>query len=325
MRDLIASFLFIALFLMAAPIYAGQNIELSANGGILHGTLEVPSGEAPCPAVVIISGSGPTDRDGNIPSVGGKNNSLKLLAESLAAKGIASVRFDKRGVGESISAMTGEEDLRFDTYIDDAVLWGKELQRNKRFNRVVIIGHSEGSLIGSAACQKMDASAFISIAGAGVPASELLLAQLKPKLPQNLFDDAVTIIDSLKHGKTVDPVPPALNPLFRKSVQPYMISWFRYNPKKEIAKLNIPILIMNGSTDLQVEMNHALLLAKSNKKAKLVTINGMNHVLKRVSGNLREQLPSYGDPSLPIAEELVDEIASFIKTAGSAEPNKSMH
>lgn len=310
---------------MAAPAYSGQNVEISVNGGTLHGTLEVPSGGTPCPAVVIISGSGPTDRDGNILSMGGKNNCLKLLAESLAAKGIASVRFDKRGVGESVSAMTREEDLRFDTYIDDAVIWGKELQRDKRFNHVSIIGHSEGSLIGLAACQKMNANAFISISGAGVPASELLLSQLKPKLPKNLFDDAATIIDSLNHGKMVDSVPPVLNPLFRKSVQPYMISWFRYNPEEEIAKLKVPILVVGGSTDVQMGMEHAVALAKSNRHARLVSISGMNHIFKKVSGNLQQQLPSYGDPTLPITEELVEEIASFIKSTESAHPNNSIH
>lgn len=325
MKNSVLVFLFIAELLIAAPAYSGQDVEIPVNGGKLHGTLEVPSGEAPCPAVVIISGSGPTDRDGNIPSMGGKNNSLKLLAESLAAKGIASVRFDKRGVGESVSAMTREEDLRFETYIDDAVIWGKELQRDKRFNHVAIIGHSEGSLIGLVACQKMEANSFISIAGAGVPASELLLSQLKPKLPKNLFDDAATIIDSLNHGKMVDSVPPVLTPLFRKSVQPYMISWFRYTPEKEIAKLKVPVLVVNGSTDIQVGREHALALVNSNRQAKLVSIGGMNHVFKKVSGNLQQQLPSYADPTLPIAEELVEEITSFIKSAGSARPNKGMH
>lgn len=322
MKNSVLVFLFIAGLLLAVPAYSGQDVEITVKEGKLHGTVEVPSGETPCPAVVIISGSGPTDRDGNIPSMGIKNNSLKLLAESLAAKGIASVRFDKRGVGESVSAMTSEEDLRFETYIDDAVMWGKELQRDKRFNQVAIIGHSEGSLIGLAACQKMDTDAFITIAGAGVSGSELLLSQLKPKLPKKLFDDAATIIDSLNHGKMVDSVPPDLNTLFRKSVQPYIISWFRYTPEKEIAKLKVPILVVNGSSDIQVGMEHAVALAKSNRHARLVSIRGMNHVLKKVSGSLREQLPSYGDPTLPIAEELVEEITSFIKWAGSEQPNR---
>ena len=74
-----------------------------------------------------------------------------------------------------------------------------------------------------------------------------------------------------------------------------------------------------------MDMEQAVILAKSNNQARLVTISGMNHVLKKVSGNLQEQLPSYGDPNLPIADELVEEIAYFIKSAESARPNKSMH
>jgi pimeloyl-ACP methyl ester carboxylesterase len=316
--------LLIAGFLMANPAYAGQDMKIHVNGGTLHGTLEVPSGEAPCSAAVIISGSGPTDRNGNNPLAGGKNNSLKLLAESLASKGIASVRYDKRGIGESASAMTKEEDLRFETYVDDAVMWGKELQRNKRFTHVTIIGHSEGSLIGLAACQKMDASALVSIAGAGIPASELLLSQLKPKLPKDLFDHAEAIIGQLNQGRMVDPVPPALNTLFRRSVQPYLISWFRYDPAKEAAKLKIPILIVHGSTDIQMDVDNAKVLAKSNKLAKQITIKGMNHVLKKISGNLQEQISSYGDPRLPIAEELVDDITAFMMSVEETRPSNAM-
>ena len=312
MRKPVAIFLFIAGLLTVTPAYAGQDIKIRVNGGMLHGTLEIPSEEAPCPAALIISGSGPTDRDGNNPLSGGKNNSLKMLAEALASNGIASVRYDKRGIGESASAMTKEEDLRFETYIDDAVRWGNELLKSKRFTGVTIIGHSEGSLIGLAACRKMDAHAFISIAGAGIPASDLLLSQLKPKLPKDLFDTAETIIDRLNHGKTTDHVPPVLNILFRNSVQPYLISWFRYDPAKELSELKIPILIVHGSTDIQMNIDNANVLAKSNSLAKQTTINGMNHILKMVSGSLREQISSYGDPSLPIAEELVEEITSFI-------------
>jgi pimeloyl-ACP methyl ester carboxylesterase len=325
MKKLVTVCLLMAGFPIATLSYAGQEFKIRVNGGTLHGTLEVPSGEPPCPAAVIISGSGPTDRDGNNPLTRGKNNSLKLLAESLASNGIASLRYDKRGVGASAPAMTKEEDLRFETYIDDAVMWGKELQRDKRFTYVAIIGHSEGSLIGLAACQKMGAKAFVSIAGTGIPASELLLSQLKPKLPIDLFDDAETIIDSLNHGKMVDPVPPTLNPLFRKSVQPYLISWFRYDPAKEIAKLKIPILIMHGSTDIQMDLDNARVLAKSNRLAKLVTINGMNHILKKVSGNLQKQISSYGDPSLPIAEELVEEITAFMMSVETTRPNKIIY
>ena len=314
MRKPVIMCIFIAGYLMATLAYADQDINIRVVGGTLHGTLAVPAEEASYPVALIISGSGPTDRDGNNPLTGGKNDCLKLLAEALASNGIASVRYDKRGIGKSASAMTKEEDLRFETYIDDAVSWGKELQKNNRFTHVAVIGHSEGSLIGMIACQKISANAFVSIAGASIPASNLLHSQLKPKLPKDLFANAETIIDHLNHGKTVDSVPPDLNVLFRKSVQPYLISWFRYDPAKEIAKLKIPILVIHGSTDIQMDIDNAKALAKSNKLAKLITINRMNHILKMVSGNLQEQISSYSNPSLPIAEELAGKISDFMKS-----------
>jgi hypothetical protein len=243
-----------------------------------------------------------------------------MLAEALASKGIASLRYDKRGVGESALAGIKEEDLRFESLIDDAVSWGKELLKNKRFTSLVIIGHSEGSLIGLIACQKMGADAIISIAGAGYPASQLIRAQQRHTLPKDLFHDSEAIIDQLNQGKMVDSVPPALNDWFRRSVQPYVISWFRYDPANEAAKLRIPILIVHGSTDIQMDMDNAKVLAKSNMLAKRITINGMNHMLKKVSANFQEQISSYGDPRLPIAEELVDGINTFIMSIEKARP-----
>ncbi|MFC1652919.1 alpha/beta hydrolase family protein [Planctomycetota bacterium] len=311
-------------FLIVHTAYAGKDITVSVKEGTLHGTLEIPSGAAPCPAVVIIAGSGPTDRDGNTKMLAGKNNSLKLLAESLASHGIASVRYDKRGVGESAQAMTKEEDLRLETYIDDAVLWGKKLKEDRRFTHVAIVGHSEGSLIGMVACRKLGGSAFVSIAGLGIPASQNLLIQLKPKMPERLFDKVKSMVDQLNQGKTVSPVPPALHVQFRESVQPYLISWYRYDPAKEVAKLQVPVLIIHGSTDIQISIDNAKTLAKFNKQAKRITIDGMNHVLKEVSGNLQEQIPSYGDPSLPLAKGLVEEITTFVMSAGKFQPNKPL-
>ncbi len=315
--------LLMTLCLAAIPAYAGSPAKISVNGGTLHGTLELPAGKAPCPVALIIPGSGPTDRDGNNPLAGGKNNSLKMLAEALAANGIASLRYDKRGISQSAPAMLGEKDLRFETYIGDAAMWVKELRQNQRFTRVVIIGHSEGSLIGMVACRKSDADAFVSIAGAGIPASDLLLSQLQPKLPQDLFNAAADIVDRLNHGQITDSLPPALMALFRESVQPYLISWFRYDPASEIAKLEIPVLIVQGSTDIQVDMENAKVLADSNRLARRITIDGMNHILKKVAGNLQEQVTSYGDPSLPIAEELVEELTAFVLSLETVVPDKN--
>src|SRR5215475_12406107 len=195
-----------------APRQAAEPIVLETPTGKLFGSLELPKSSAPLPVALIIAGSGPTDRNGNSPLLQGANNSLKYLAEGLAAQGIASVRYDKRGVAESIKAAASESDLRFETYIDDAVLWGKRLRADKRFSSVIIIGHSEGSLIGMVAAQKMNADAFIAIAGVGRPAPQALLEQLKGKLPADLQNMAEMITKNLSEGKTVEDIPPALAP-----------------------------------------------------------------------------------------------------------------
>jgi pimeloyl-ACP methyl ester carboxylesterase len=271
---------------------------------------------------LLITGSGPTDRDGNSPVFGGPNNSIKLLAEGLAALGIASVRYDKRGIGESGKGMQlaaekaqiklREDDLRFEAYIDDAVLWGRKLRGDGRFSSLTIIGHSEGSLIGMVAAQRMGADAFVSLAGSGRPTQQILLEQLKAQLPADLLKATEEIMDRLAAGQTFASVPPALNSLFRPSIQPYMISWFRYNPAKEIARLSVPVMIVQGTTDVQVSLEDAKALASAQPSSKLLFVDGMNHVLKMVPNQRDKQVASYGDPSLPVAPSLISEVGGFI-------------
>ncbi|HKQ78124.1 MAG TPA: alpha/beta fold hydrolase [Blastocatellia bacterium] len=291
-----------------------EPIILETPTGKLFGALELPKSSAPPTVALIIAGSGPTDRNGNSPAIAGANNSLKYLAEGLAAQGIATVRFDKRGVAESIKAATSVSELRFETYIDDAVLWGKQLRADKRFSSVIVIGHSEGSLIGMVAAQKMNADAFVSIAGQGLPAPQALLDQLKGKLPADLQSQAEMITKSLSEGKAVEDIPPALGTLFPRSVQPYLISYFKYDPAKEIAKLSIPILIAQGTTDIQVNVQAAKTLNQAKPSARLLMIDGMNHVLKEVPAEQDKQIKSYTDPSLPVAPKLIEGINSFIKS-----------
>jgi hypothetical protein len=266
----------------------------------------------PVPVVLLIAGSGPTDRDGNSGMMGGHNDSLKMLATDFAMNGIASLRYDKRGIGESAGAMTKESDLRFETYIDDAVAWCNQLHE-KRFSGVVIAGHSEGSLIGMVAAKKCGAAGFISLEGAGFPAADILRTQLKTRLPDDLKEKNEAILKSLEAGKTVDDTPPQLAALYRSSVQPYLISWFKYDPAKEIAALDVPVLIVQGTTDIQVSLDDAKRLAAANPKAKLVVIEGMNHILKMVSGDLKTQIPSYGDPKLQLSEKLTPELVQFVR------------
>ena len=268
------------------------------------------------PVVMFISGSGPTDRDGNSPMLPGKNNSLRMLAEGLAMNGIASLRYDKRGIGESRKAMVAEADLRFETYIDDAVAFCEQLRADKRFSAVVIAGHSEGSLIGMVAAKRCNAAGFISIAGAGHPAADIIRTQLAGKLPPELATESEAVLKELEAGKTHDNPPAQLAALFRPSVQPYLISWFRYDPAKSIAALTVPVLIVQGTTDVQVSVDEAKRLAAAAPRAKLLILEGMNHVLKSVPADQEKQVASYSDPTLQLAPDLLMNIVAFVRKAG---------
>jgi uncharacterized protein len=302
------------LFLLFLEKISAQEfpINLITETGEIKGTLTLPTDFAKGPVVLIIAGSGPTDRDGNNPAM--KNNALKMLSNELKTNGIASVRFDKRSIAASASATTKEEDLRFETFINDVSDWVKMLAKDKRFSKIIIAGHSEGSLIGMIAAGKSKkVKKFISIAGAGSPADELLKEQLG-KQPKMVQDMTFPKIDSLKQGFLLGKVNPMLNALFRPSVQPYMIGWFKYNPTEEIAKLKMPILILQGDKDIQVSVNEANRLIKSAKKVTSKIIPNMNHVLKTIeTTDINSQMKTYSDPLLPINDNMIQEVITFIK------------
>jgi fermentation-respiration switch protein FrsA (DUF1100 family) len=161
----------------------------------------------------------------------------------------------------------------------------------------------------------MRADGFVSIAGAGRPAQQILVEQLKLQLTPELLKQAEEILNLLAVGKTISSVPPALNLLFRPSVQPYMISWLRYNPAKEIAALTMPALIIQGTTDVQISVEDAKHLATARPTAKLLIIEGMNHILKQVLRDAEKQVASYSDPTLPVIPSLINEISRFVGKA----------
>jgi uncharacterized protein len=291
-----------------STLYSESSITLHTHTGNIWGTLCVPTKTNRFPVALIIAGSGPTDRDGN-STMGLYTDCYKILAHRLAANNIASVRYDKRGIGESQASMTSESDLRFDTYVDDARAWIDSLMRSKRFTQVIVIGHSEGSTIGLIAAQHADK--FISIAGPGNRIDVVLKNQLA-SMPEHKRDTAYGIIDSLAAGHLVSYVPAKMRPLFHSSVQPYLISWLKYSPREEIQKLHIPVLIIQGTNDMQVDTNEAKLLAAADPSARLVLIENMNHIFRIVTGDRTENLQTYGNPDLPISNELVTAIAKFI-------------
>ena len=280
---------------------------LKTSTGDITGTLTIPRKSERIPIALIIAGSGPTDRDGNNPFM--KNDCLKQLAHALAAHNIASLRYDKRGIAQSKGAGKNEADLRFDDYVYDAAQWIKLLKDKKLYTQIIVVGHSEGSLIGMIAGRNADK--FVSVAGAGQSADKILKEQLGSQL-KVIQDTSSAIIDTLKSGRLAGHVNPILNSLFRPSVQPYLISWFRYDPQEEIKKLQIPILILQGTNDIQVSIEDAKRLKAANPNSKLVMLPHVNHILKKVTGDKQENIKTYNNSQLPIDEELVANIVSFI-------------
>ena len=291
-----------------------DSVSLATPAGRVFGTLELPAHSFPVPVALIIAGSGPTDRNGNSIALPGSNNSLKLLAAGLAERGIASLRYDKRGIAASRAAMTKEEDIRFEDFIADAKGWIAQLRSDPRFSTITIIGHSEGSLIGLVAAREGSADAFVSLEGAGRNAKDVITAQLAAQLPPAIVDQAKDIMAKIEAGQQVDSIPPFLAPLFRPSVRPYLVSWFKYTPSAEMAKLTIPALVVQGTTDIQTSEEDAKLLAAALPSARLVMIEGMNHVLKTAPPGRAEQMPAYSDPALPVVPKLLEEISEFIKS-----------
>lgn len=289
----------------------GQSVTLKTKTGNISGTLLVPQSQKTVPVVLLIAGSGPTDRNGNAGMMM-QTNAYKMLADSLYAHGIASLRYDKRGIGESKAAAPAESKLRFSNYIQDAEGWVRFLSINKRFKSIIIAGHSEGSLIGMVAAQQKPVAKFISLEGAGEPIYDVLRTQLQ-KQPAYVWQMSKPILDSLLRGKTVDSVPRMLYSIFRPSIQPFMISWFHYNPQTEIKKLHKPVLIVQGTTDIQVSVEDANNLKKADPKARLVIISGMNHILKNAPADRAQNLKTYANPDLPLNEKLVKVVVNFIK------------
>ena len=286
-------------------------ISLDTGSGELFGSLLLPKSDNPVPVVLILAGSGPTDRDGNNPD-GGRNDSLKRLAWVLAKHNIASVRYDKRGVAASRPATPDERNLSVEGYVDDAVAWSQKLKSDPRFGPLIVLGHSEGALIATLAAPRADAAALISLSGSARPVDQVIREQLARSLPPPLMLRSNQILDSLKAGHTDADVPAPLQPIFRPSVQPYLISLFRQDPAKAFAQLKMPALIVQGSNDMQVGVGDAQALKAAKPDAELVVIEGMNHVMRIVPADVKRQLASYKDPNLPLAAELGGKLIEFI-------------
>ena len=287
-------------------------VALQGQPAPLHGTLLTPDGPT-LAAAVIVPGSGPTDRNGDNP-LGVSAASYRLLAEALAERGIATVRIDKRGVGESAAAILAEEELTFSTYIEDVRGWADETARLTGRPCVWLIGHSEGSQValGAVSGGNPTVCGLVLLAGEGRPIAVVLREQFEAGLPDVLKAPALATLAELEAGRRVADPPAALNSIFRFSVQPYIISWLALDPAEEIALWTGPVMIGQGTHDLQVTTTDARALATAQPAARLILWEGVNHVLKTAPVERAGNLATYSNPTLPLAPGIAEDVASFI-------------
>lgn len=285
--------------------FSSQDIAINK---FIDGTLLSPNAIKKPNLVIIIAGSGPTDRDGNQNFL--KGNALKKLAEGLSNRNIATFRYDKRIV-KQIRKGNVDKNIQFDDFVKDAASVIDYFKTNDTFNKIYVLGHSQGSLVGMLAA-KNKADGFISLAGAGQSIDQVIIEQVEKTAPM-FTEDTRRVLKVLAEGKTTDDFPPALGSIFNKEIQPFISNWMFYKPQEEIKTLDMPILIINGTKDLQVSEAEALLLKEAAPKATLKIIEKMNHVLVLIEGDNLENSKSYNESSRALSFDLFESIIDFIK------------
>lgn len=300
----------------AAPHTAyARMIEQPWSVGGVQGTIAKPDDQTRGPAVLILAGSGPTDRNGNGPGTPPilLTDSYRLLAAGLAEHGILSLRYDKRGVAKSRALVTREEELLFGAFVADAVAAVQSLAARPDVSSVLIAGHSEGGMIALAAAARVPVAGLILLATPGRSLLAVLRGQLKGQLPPDLDASANAIMDSLAAGKRVDDPPQQLAALFRPSVQPFLISIANFDPAAAFARSTVPALIVHAGRDLQVSSRDFEALRAARSDAQILELPEANHVLKTSPADIEGNRALYRNPAAPLDPALIPAVVAFVR------------
>jgi uncharacterized protein len=313
MRTVLAAFGLLLLAFAAGASAQGtvqesKSQESKINVGAIDAYLAIPAGVEKPPVALLIAGSGSTDHDGNGPQM--KPATLKKLSDQLVARGIATLRYDKRGAGGWKTEFGKPEDFRFKDYVDDASALTNYLRASGKFSKVVLIGHSEGGLVAILTAQKQTVDRLVLLATAARKQGDLLKAQLEKKLSPENYAAVAKAIDAIMAGQIVDPTPPGL--AIPPAMQPGIASAFTEDPIDPLKKLQLPILIVSGGRDLQIVRLDFIALETASPAAKTLWLPEMNHMLVDVTDE-PDNLASYGQTDRPLDATLIDQIAAFIE------------
>lgn len=305
-----------ALLALTAATGARAQEEVTAPGplGDLAGTWIAP-GEGR-PVILILPGSGPTDRDGNNP-LGVTAGSYRMLGEDLARQGIGTLRIDKRGMFGSKAAVADPNAVTLADYATDAAAWVALARDRTGRDCIWLLGHSEGGLLALYAAAQIDhLCGLVLVAAPGRPLGDVLRQQLESN-PANgpVLGQALAAIARLEAGERVDVagMHPGLVGLFAPQVQGYLIDMMGQDPAGLARASDLPLLIVQGGKDIQVPQVDGETLHAARPDAGYLLLPDMNHVLKQIEGDgPAANIASYSDPDQPLAPGLVEAIAAFV-------------
>ena len=259
------------------------------------------------PLIIWVHGSGNVDRNGNQAGVNINANYIKQFRDAVNKENISFFSFDKRT--SSPKNMKFLKDTNFNDFVSDVSIVVNHFKDDKRFSEIILVGHSQGSLIAMLAIK--NTTKYISLAGPSESVDKTIVKQItKQNEPLGKITEAH--FKELKETGAIKTVNPFLFSVFAKQNLAFMSSWLQYNPSEEIKKLTIPILIINGSKDLQVKVDDAQGLHAANPKSRLVIIDNMNHVLKQIDKD-EDNLKSYYSADYPLSKKLIETVVSFVK------------
>lgn len=308
------------LFAICSVVAQEREVVIACDWGDISATLSAPA-ESSDVAVLIVAGSGPTDRNGN-SGQGLNSYAYKMLADELVKGGVAVLRYDKRAIGRStLNNSTIIPNLVFDDFVDDAVRCVDYL-RGEGFKKVVVAGHSEGGEIALHLALREDVKVdgLVLLCCPGYSMDQILMAQLSAQLvPQyiGLMATATNIIKSIKRGDSVavESIPQELLSLFHPSVQPFLCSSMAFDPAELMSRVEQPTLIISGGRDIQVAKDNADRLMEVAKCGEHIHFDQMTHILKSADTNDRIQqlMGIYTNSKLPLTEGLSEAILGFVK------------
>jgi pimeloyl-ACP methyl ester carboxylesterase len=309
-RKIIAA---LAMLCLSAMTVSASAEETKIRVGAIDAVLTVPSDVERPPVALLIAGSGSTDHDGNGPQV--KPATLKKLSEQLAARKIATLRYDKRGAGGWKPEFGRPEDFRFKDYVDDAAALVNYLRSSGKFSKVILVGHSEGGLVAILTARRVPVDRLVLLATAARRQGDLLKAQLEKTLAPDVYKPMADAIDAIMAGQIVDPLPGGLS--IPPAMQPGIASAFTEDPVVPLKLIDQPTLIVGGGRDRQVARLDFLALSTASPAAKTLWQPDMNHVLVDVADET-DDLAAYNQPERALDPVMIDAVAAFVSADDAA-------